>query len=167
MWFHIKPRWTTHSCSPSQSLYYVRETNSVTGDTMLRPARSIKRPRMINRGGPIVVQSQRTIRSLALSSNRSVILWHNYQPLYHSYARIYLPGVGLLFWMSQLSFQHKQECQNVVFELRSGHWRAVHASSMREVLSFVVWVQRARSPPRVRLFWGRVITKGDRKSRRT
>ena len=50
------------------------ETNSVTGDTMLRPARSTKRPRMINRGGPIVVQFRRTIRSLALSSNRSVTL---------------------------------------------------------------------------------------------
>jgi len=38
-----------------------------------------------------------------------------------------------------------------MFELRSGHWRAVHASSARGVLSFVVRVRRARSPLRVRL----------------
>jgi len=63
--------------------------------------------------------------------------------------------------MSQLSFRHRQECQDVVFELRSGHWGTVHASLVREVLSFVVWVQRARSPPHVRLFWGRVSTKED------
>jgi hypothetical protein len=35
--------------------------NSATGDTTLHPTPSIKRPRMINRGGPIVVQFQCTI----------------------------------------------------------------------------------------------------------
>jgi len=60
------------------------ETNSVTGDTMPRPARSTKRPRMIQGRGPIVVQFQRAIRSLTLPSNLSVTLWHKQTPLSNS-----------------------------------------------------------------------------------